>query len=213
MIPLFPLNVVVCPGEELALHIFEERYREMIRLCLEETRPFGIILVHDSAMMTVGCTVKITQVLKVFDDGRMDIRTEGIQRFTLLSTDRRKSYLQGTVDYFSDEPGDPDPDLMDEAITLHRQLLAAAGAPADDGIYGKRPLSFSLAHSAGLDLSDKQKLLEDRSEPSRLRFLIGHLTVLIDKIRYYEEVKKMVRANGHARFFPPIDLTNLGTTP
>ncbi|NUQ80663.1 MAG: LON peptidase substrate-binding domain-containing protein [Bacteroidetes bacterium] len=211
MIPLFPLNVVVCPGEELALHIFEDRYREMIRLCISETRPFGIILVHDSAMMTVGCTVKISQVLKVFDDGRMDILTEGQQRFTLLSTDRRKSYLQATVDYFSDEPGEPDSFVTEEAIRLHKQLLSLAGAPADEKTYEKRPLSFSLAHSAGLDLEDKQKLLEDRSEPSRLLFLIGHLTALIDKIRYYEEVKKMVRANGHARFFPPIDLTNLGT--
>ncbi|MBN8704308.1 MAG: LON peptidase substrate-binding domain-containing protein [Bacteroidetes bacterium] len=210
MIPLFPLNMVLCPGEITALHIFEERYKEMIMTCLEEDRYFGIILIHNSELKQIGCTAQVIEIVKKYPDGRMDILIQGVQRFHLLSIDRKKSYLRGMVDYFSDEHHDVDLILRTRVAVFHLHLLEMAQAPESDKIYEKPNSSFLMAHSAGLDLEDKQKLLELITENDRLRFLEKHLILLIDKITHYEEVKKLIRANGHAKHFPPIDLDKLG---
>lgn len=210
MIPLFPLNMVLCPGETTALHIFEERYKEMIMTCLEDDRHFGIILFHESELKQTGCTAHIAEIIKKYPDGRMDILVKGVQRFQLLSIDRRKSYLRGTVDYFADEHDEVDLILRARVSAFHLHLLEMANAPETAGIYNQVKSSFLMAHSAGLELDDKQKLLELITENDRLRFLEKHLMLLIDKITHFEEVKKLIRANGHAKHFPPIDLDKLG---
>lgn len=210
MIPLFPLNMVLCPGEITALHIFEDRYKEMIMTCLEEDRHFGLILFHDAELKQTGCSAQVTEVLKKYPDGRMDILVQGGQRFHLLSIDRRKSYLRGTVDYFDDETDEFDPVLRTRVSAFHLHLLEMANALAEEELYSRPQSSFLMAHSAGLELEDKQKLLDLISENDRLRFLERHLMLLIDKITHFEEVKKLIRANGHAKHFPPIDLDKLG---
>lgn len=210
MIPLFPLNVVVCPNEPLSLHIFEERYKEMITLCIQESRPFGVILVHESSLKNVGCTVGIAEVNKVYSDGRMDIKTVGIQRFNIVSIDRRKSFLQASVSYFEDEAPEADSELKSKVIELHRELLTVAKAAVDETIYSHPQTSFIISHSAGLELLDKQSLLEMRSENERLKFLEIHFHEVIAKIKHYEELKNLIHSNGHYKKFPPTDINLLG---
>lgn len=208
MIPLFPLNVVLCPDEPLSLHIFEERYKEMISLCLKEIRPFGVILAHDNSMKTIGCSASITEVSKVYSDGRMDIKTKGVQRFEVLSIDRRNAYLQATVAYFEDDfpIEEIDSELKTKVHNLHRELLEIAKANIDETIYKQQNTSFLISHSAGIDLPDKQKLIEIRSENERLKFLEIHFYETIGKIRHYEELKALILSNGHFKKFPPMNI-------
>ncbi|MCK6602436.1 MAG: LON peptidase substrate-binding domain-containing protein [Bacteroidetes bacterium] len=210
MTPLFPLNLVLCPGEVLSLHIFEDRYKEMIGQCLADNTPFGILLVENHQLSTIGCLARITEVVNRFADGTFDIRVEGTSRFELLSVDRKLAWLRGTITPFEDLSTEFNRDLQATVNRLHRDLLRLAGS--EEGHRQPPPPagSFILSHSSGLSLRDKQKLVGMRDENARLEFLEHHLRNVVAQIRYFEEVKSLIRANGDPRHFPPVDLDRLG---
>ena len=104
VIPLFPLGLVLLPHMPLPLHIFEERYKSMIAECLKKNTRFGIVFLDGSDIRMVGCTARILKVLKRYSDGRLDILTQGEERFVIKEMFDRKPYLEGRVDYFDDEP-------------------------------------------------------------------------------------------------------------
>src|SRR5271154_2404929 len=101
-IPLFPLDVVLMPGSELPLHIFEPRYKVMIARCLDEKLEFGMILAANQALAGVGCTAEIVQKLRDYPDGRMDILTKGRAVFHLTDLLDEKDYYEGSVEYVAD---------------------------------------------------------------------------------------------------------------
>src|SRR3989475_12989782 len=105
LLPLFPLDVVLLPGVPLPLHIFEPRYREMIGECLAAEKPFGVVRVKEEGVAEIGCTAKIVAVTKKYDDGRMDIVTEGRERFEVMQVNQERAFLQAEVLYLQDEPG------------------------------------------------------------------------------------------------------------
>ena len=102
-IPLFPLEVVLMPSMPLPLHIFEERYKLMIGECLEQDSEFGVVYQKGTEMKDIGCTARIVQVLRRFDDGRLDIMTQGINRFIIESINEERPYFQAKVVYFDDQ--------------------------------------------------------------------------------------------------------------
>lgn len=102
-IPLFPLNTVLFPGTALPLHIFEDRYREMVGECLAEEKAFGVVRADGEQMSIVGCAAKIVRVVQRYDDGRMDILCEGGQRFEIEGLDESRIFLQADVEFFDDE--------------------------------------------------------------------------------------------------------------
>jgi len=102
-IPLFPLEVVLMPSMPLPLHIFEERYKLMIGECLEQKREFGVVYQKDNDIKKIGCMARIVQVLRRFEDGRLDIMTQGVERFAIESINEDKPYLQAEVIYFDDK--------------------------------------------------------------------------------------------------------------
>ena len=106
LLPLFPLKVVLFPRTEIPLHIFEERYKEMIGECLEQRSEFGIVLLLDEGLASIGCTAAVKQVIRKFEDGRMDILVRGQRRFELAQLDQEKSYLRGEAQFFDDEAGE-----------------------------------------------------------------------------------------------------------
>ncbi|MCA9971687.1 MAG: LON peptidase substrate-binding domain-containing protein, partial [Anaerolineales bacterium] len=126
-LPLFPLNTVLFPGMYLPLHIFEPRYKEMIRLCLDEKRPFGVVYIQDGQAEggplpephTVGCTAHIMQ-MQPLEDGRMNIMTIGRDRFRVLAVERERPYLVGQVERI---PLQADGDLASLADRLYPQVL------------------------------------------------------------------------------------------
>src|SRR4051812_16389463 len=116
MIPLFPLNVVVFPRTRLPLHIFEERYKEMVGQVIGDESEFGIVLAKQDGIVNAGCTVAIEKVLEMYPDGRMDIMTVGRRRFEVVSLNEEKPYLQGEVAFFDDDDfSPPPPDVRQEA--------------------------------------------------------------------------------------------------
>src|SRR6266849_8368252 len=107
LIPLFPLDVVLFPGVPLPLHIFEPRYKEMIGECLAQHHSFGVVRAVEQGLAEVGCTAEIVTVVKEYPDGRLDLVTEGRQRFEVVRVNQERSFLQAEVLMIHDEPGAP----------------------------------------------------------------------------------------------------------
>jgi Lon protease-like protein len=200
LIPLFPLDVVLFPGTPLPLHIFEPRYKEMIGECLAQNRAFGVIRAVEQKLSDVGCTAEIVTVVKEYDDGRLDIVTEGRQRFEVLRVNRERSFLRAEILMVDDNPGaTPNEDDTARAVQLHSELLTIAGARQDLSATDPSMLSFYLAGSLPLELDFKQKLLSLRSEPERISLLINYLETLIPNLHRAARARQKAGGNGHVR--------------
>jgi len=196
-IPLFPLNVVVFPRTRLPLHIFEERYKEMVGTAIQEESEFGIVMAKDEGIVNAGCTVSVEKVLQMYPDGRMDIMTCGQHRFEIASLNEEKTYLQGEVNFFDDEDFTPAPeDLRDQALSNYRELnaLATSRDHLTPDIQDPQ-LSFQLAQAVP-DLDFLNGLLRQRSETTRLKALNHFLTEFIPKQKAIEKMKTLAPTNG-----------------
>jgi uncharacterized protein len=197
LLPLFPLDVVLFPGTPLPLHVFEPRYKELISECLEQKKTFGIVRAEEEGLADVGCTAEIVAVTKTYPDGRMDIVTEGRERFEVLEVDEQRSYLRGDVVYFQDDAENPSSQQIEHAIELHREILTMGGAqqnlPASED-----KISFYLAGSLPLDLDFKQALLEMRSEVERIEAVITAFEAILPKLRRAVQSRQKAGGNGHA---------------
>jgi Lon protease-like protein len=197
LIPLFPLDVVLLPGAPLPLHIFEPRYKEMIGECRAQHQPFGVIRAVEQSLAEVGCTAEIVTVVKEYEDGRLDLVTEGRRRFELLRVNEERSFLRGEIVLIEDEAGAATQHNRSRAIELHAQLLGIAGAKQDLSAADMSMLSFSLAGSLPLELDFKQKLLALRSEPERLLLLVQYFETVIPNIQRAAQARQRAGGNGH----------------
>jgi Lon protease-like protein len=192
-LPLFPLGTVLYPGLLLPLHIFEQRYRQLIRDLLDgpEPRCFGVIAIRRgretgvdgiSSLHEIGCTATVRQIQE-HDDGRFDLVTVGTQRFQLAGLDHSKPYLQGEVDLLAEDTGDePAAGLAAQAVhgAFRAYLDALAGRGVTQAAVPELPgepaaLSYLVAASMIMDLRDKQALL---AEPDALHRLIAERALL-----------------------------------
>jgi Lon protease-like protein len=197
LIPLFPLQVVVFPKTPLPLHIFEERYKEMVGHAVRENSEFGVVLAKEDGIVNAGCTVTVEKVLHMYPDGRMDVMTRGLRRFEVVSLNQDKSYLQAEVTFFDDEDFVPPPgELRDQAL-VHYKALNEIGAPGqqDEPDPADPQLSFHLAQGLP-DLDFLNGLLRQRSETGRLKQLNRYLADYIPRRRTIEHVKEIAPTNG-----------------
>lgn len=200
LLPLFPLEVVLYPGMPLPLHIFEPRYKQMIRWCLEQGEEFGVVLARKPEMARVGCTAGIVKVVKEFEDGRMNILTMGQRRFQVLQLFEDLPYLQGRVEMLEeDEEADaeaPRPvrlwKLFEEAYSLVGGRSAETPEPE-----GGRALSFHIAILLPMELEMKQRILELGSELERQRVLESHLEKWLPQLLQLARLKEKAGGNGH----------------
>ncbi len=195
--PLFPLDVVLFPGTPLPLHIFEPRYKEMISECLAQQRHFGVIRAAEQGLAEVGCSAEIVTVVKEYPDGRLDLVTEGRQRFEVVQVNEDRSFLQAEVVMIEDEPGSPPQLETSRAVALHSEILSIAGARQDLSAADPAFMSFYLAGSLPLDLDFKQKMLASRSETERLTLLIAYLETIIPNLRRAATSRQKAGGNGH----------------
>ena len=198
VVPLFPLEVVLFPDTPLPLHIFEPRYREMIGECLEEKKVFGVVRAKESSLAEIGCTAEILSVAKKYDDGRLDIVTEGRRRFRIQQVKHDRPFLQGEIEYFEDEAGAVKPSDAKRALELYAeiaQLMGGEYAPPDAN---EPQLSFVLAGTLPLDLDFKQTLLGLRSEPERILGLIEYYEAVLPNLRRAVKAREKAGGNGHA---------------
>jgi Lon protease-like protein len=198
MLPLFPLNVVVFPRTRLPLHIFEDRYKEMVGDAIRDDSEFGIVLAKQDGIVNAGCTVAVEKVLEMYPDGRMDIMTVGKRRFEITALNEEKEYLQGEVSFFDDDDFAPTPpDVRDEALERYKTL---GGLPASserqDPDFEDPQLSFQLAQALS-DLDFLSALLRQRSETARLRTLSAFLADYVPKQQAIERMKSLAPTNGH----------------
>lgn len=200
LLPLFPLDLVMLPGVPLPLHIFEPRYKEMIAECLAQKRPFGIVRSkEDEGVAEIGCTAEIITVTKEYPDGKMDIVTQGRERFEVMELNQERTFLQAEVLYFQDDPDVATPEEIAEALQLHNEIMALAGAEPEQPSAADDPqLSFHLAGMLPLDLDFKQTLLGMKSEAERLRGVISYFEALLPNLRRTMHVRNKAGGNGHA---------------
>ncbi len=168
-IPLFPLNVVLLPGASLPLHIFEPRYRRMVARCLEEHSEFGVVLALPKGIVRTGCTAAITQVVKRYDDGRMDILTEGRAPFRVTELFTDEPLTEATVDYLQDEAGAAEDAIQAELLELYDTCHVLVFGKAPDSVDAKKlpSVAYLVAGTLPVDLLWKQHILDMRSEPAR----------------------------------------------
>ncbi|MGD0697421.1 MAG: LON peptidase substrate-binding domain-containing protein [Terriglobia bacterium] len=213
LLPLFPLELVLFPEEPLPLHIFEECYKQMIGNCLrakeenEGQQEFGVVLARNRGMQTVGCSARIVNVIRKYDDGRMDIFTVGTRRFEMLVTnpsDPTTLYLRAGVDFFDDDDGcdTPAEAEADRTIELFRKIMRILHKSSDIPIHLPRPyrhLSFRIAAALPLDLDFKQGLLPIRNEAERLNHVREAIESLIPQVEMVQKIRAKAGGNGHGR--------------
>jgi len=197
LLPLFPLDLVLLPGTPLPLHIFEPRYREMVTECLKNKVPFGVVRAKEEGVAEIGCTARITDVVKTYPDGRMDILTEGQRRFEIMELNQERSFLRAEVLYLDDEPAAAAADEIAQAVELHGQIAALAGSdPGASANLEPRRLSFQLAGSLPLDLDFKQTLLGMKSEAERVPAVVSYFGALLPGLRRAVNARKKAGGNG-----------------
>lgn len=197
-LPLFPLEVVLYPGEQLSLHIFEPQYRQLITDCLEEDRPFGIVLVASGKLAQVGSLAHIIQVLARYGDGRMDILVTGADRFRIIQLYADQPYLTAEVERIVEPWEKPRQKLRERLITQHMRLLELMGRTVRPSLYQDvRYLSYVIAPSAGLTLQQQQEVLELLTENERVLYLVEHLERLLPQVEHMEATRRRVQSNGH----------------
>lgn len=197
-IPLFPLDVVLFPGAPLPLHIFEDRYKDMIDVCLQSKSNFGVVRAQREGLATVGCTARIVRVLHRYDDGRMDILCLGEQRFEIETLESSRTYLEAQVDFFDDEEEEAPKNLKEECVAMHFETLELAGVETPGiSIDLDQPVSFLLASALPTDLEFKQQLLSFRSDAERTRRLHAFYLAVLPKLRAGATAKNTAAHNGH----------------
>lgn len=198
-IPLFPLNVVLFPGEHLPLHIFEPRYRRMVRECLDIESSFGMLLALSDGIVRVGCTAEILNVTKRYDDGRMDILTIGRRPFRVVDLFDEDPLLEGSVDYLEDDDSLSDPQKQEELIALYEacHTLLFEGIPPSLREGRPQLLSYAVTSVLPLDLLWKQQILELRSEAERVDRLVRYLGEWALHLQKVETLRHRGDGDGH----------------
>jgi Lon protease-like protein len=184
----------------MPLHIFEERYKEMIGEAIGHHSEFGIVLAQGPGIQRTGCTAVVERVLERHDDGKLDILCAGRRRFTIEQLDTERAFLRARVDFFDDDDAAlPDPALVEHAFQTWA-LLEDSGAHASSPSPRDPRVSFLLAQISE-DVQFRQTLLDLRSEATRLERTARHLDELLRKKRLGDDARRSARVNGHARHF------------
>jgi Lon protease-like protein len=184
-IPLFPLDVVLFPGALLPLHIFEERYKEMIAECLALQAPFGVVRAGRDGMAVVGCTAEILSVMRRYPDGRSDILCRGVERFEIESLHDSRSFLEAEMDLLPDDGPEASYEARKRCLALHLEMVALSEEEAEfvANLDLNRPIAYLLAASLPAGLDFRQELLHQRSDAERTQTLIDFFNGILPKLR------------------------------
>jgi ATP-dependent Lon protease len=192
-----------CRASGSPLHIFEERYKELIGECLETNREFGLVLADEEGRRSIGTTAAVLEVLERFPDGRMNILVEGRRRFTIGEPTEGRSFDTALVEELPDEPdsaeSQPDEAAVAECLRAFRSVLEAANAEADDLDLTTESLAFEIAGRIEFGPEAKQELLELRSERARVIRLTALLERAVDQVFLERRARDLASGNGHVK--------------
>ncbi|MGC2527489.1 MAG: LON peptidase substrate-binding domain-containing protein [Candidatus Acidiferrum sp.] len=198
-IPLFPLNVVLLPGADLPLHIFEPRYLEMVGRCLKEKSEFGVLLALPKGVVRVGCTAEIIEVVNRNPDGSLDILTMGREPFRVIEFFDENPLAEGYVDYLEDRDAPLNPTIGKELVELYEtcHTLIFEDYPKNTDPEPSARFSFVVAGTLPMDLLWKQQILELRTEADRQERLVGYLRAWAPHLQKTGVLRQRAGGNGH----------------
>ncbi len=202
-IPLFPLNLVVFPKEPLNLHIFEPRYKQLIGDCLKNHSTFGIPS-HVLNKLEYGTEVKIIELTKKYDDGRMDIKTEGVREFKIIDFHNpwsEKLYAGGRIEYLEIQ-NDEDPSLRFQILEKIKELFSWLQMEKDVELHQNNVYSF--IHKIGLKPEEEYQLLQMSSMKKRQQYILTHLDKIIPMLERAEKAREIIKMNGHFKHLDPL---------
>jgi uncharacterized protein len=207
-IPIFPLGIVVFPGEKLNLHIFEPRYKQLIKECYEQKKPFGIPAVIENKVQENGTLIQITELSKLHDNGEMDIKTKGVQVFRILELIKEipeKLYSGAIVSYPpTHEHGKPE--LMRKVMKGIHDLHILLKVKKEFKKPDEEIKCYDIAHHIGLSVKQEYELLSLFDERQRQEYLKRHLAKVIPTVAVMEQLKEKIKLNGHFKDLPGFDL-------
>jgi len=198
-IPIFPLGIVVYPGENLNLHIFEPRYTQLINECYSQKKQFGIPTMIENRLQDYGSLVEILEITKIHEDGEMDIKTKGSRVFRILEVIKDvpdKLYSGAIVNYpETNEQGNIE--LMKKVMNSIRELHRLLKVDKDFKRKDEEVKAFDVAHHVGLSLEEEYEMLHLLQERQRQEYLKRHLTKVIPLVAEMEQLKEKIKLNGH----------------
>lgn len=198
--PLFPLGLVALPSEAVPLHIFEERYKEMIRVCLAEDRDFGIVWLADDGLAEIGCACSVEQVLDALEDGRLNILARGTEPIRVIERLGHLPYPAGIVEILADAEETPDAKLAADTRAAYRTLVQRATdrelAPEELTELG----AYDMVATVEFGLEAKQGLLDLRSENARLGLALALFRAAIKRLEFVDRAQTRAKSNGKVRF-------------
>ena len=203
--PLFPLQVVLFPRTSLPLHIFEERYKQMIGEVMRGRSEFGVVLAGEKGIVNTGCTASIEKVIKKYPDGRLDLMTVGRRRFEIIFLNDEKPYLRGAVEFFDDEASEPiTPEVRKRVMEAYNDLQKLGQEDVPQSVEMTDPqLSFQLAQVVP-DLDFRQVLLATRSEADRMKQLAEFFPNYSSRQKQIQHARAVAPTNGHAKWPPGV---------
>jgi Lon protease-like protein len=205
-IPIFPLGIVVFPGENLNLHIFEPRYKQLIAESYKQKKPFGVPTVIENRMQDYGSLVNVVEIAKKHKNGEMDIKTKGEKVFRILEVIKEvpdKLYSGAIVNY-PETYEEGNPELMQKVMKgiseLHKLMKVKKVFKKTDN----QIKAYDVAHHVGLSLEEEYEMLHLLDERHRQEYLKRHLTKVIPLVAEMEVMKKRIKLNGHFRNLPSL---------
>ncbi len=198
--PIFPLSMVALPTEVVPLHIFEERYKTMIDVCLEEDQEFGIVWLSDDGLRPIGCACEVTEVLERMEDGRLNILTRGTRPFRVVARQDDQPYPAGTVEFLEDRDESPSPDVAREAHETYADLVERATDERPEPEELEAMSAYQMAATVDFGHEAKQGLLDLRSENARLRLVTRLFRAAAKRLEFVARAQERARSNGKVRF-------------
>jgi Lon protease-like protein len=207
-VPIFPLEIVVYPGESLNLHIFEPRYKQLINECAESGMQFGIPCVVDKKLAGLGTMIELVEIARRYEDGTMDIKTRGAAVFQLRQVIKLmpdKLYSGAVIQRLDNNERSGNPELMRQVLAKMKLLFKLLGTSKSFSKPEPEMTSYDMAHHVGLSLEKEYDLLGILDEHQRQEYLNRHLTEMLPMLSEIESLKKKIQFNGHYRPLPGAD--------
>jgi len=207
-VPIFPLSIVVYPGENLHLHIFEPRYKQLISECFADKKPFGIPTIINNTMNEMGTAVSIAEITKLYDNGEMDIKTTAIKVFRILEVIKEvpgKLYSGAIVNYPHNVEDAGIPELMQKVLNALHELHRLLKIEKDFKKPDDQLISYDIAHHTGLSLQQEYEVLELLQEVQRQEYLKRHIGKVLPVLAEMEALKEKIKLNGHFKNLSSMD--------
>lgn len=205
-IPLFPLSAVLFPSSKLPLFIFEERYKKMINDCLSSGNEFGINYFADRKVYQVGCTAVVEELTNRTETGEMNIIAKGVARYKIIEYElSSEGFYVGKIEFVSGDNLNYDKVKMEKAVKIYNDLVELIYKGTVKGIDlsdikwydGKRSVSFLMAEKCGLNLLERQTVLEMDKEDLRLEYIMNYFNEVIPKLKEADRISNIIKSDGY----------------